>query len=201
MDEYAIFLIIFIYFLLPLGTINFLLNRAIKRNPKLIEEDEPFRLEFTKQELSEIKKRGPQNIWELKSEYKKTIYNGVDSYDTLKKFLNHPEHLFVIRDELPKFIMEGYVIYIAVPAICHNDTVEMYEDAYEKNAKEGKAPASFYFKRLENCDDCYTGVVDNYEYALVKDIGTIRTFDKYDSKYQWLLVNDWLYEAIRIKKR
>ena len=91
-------------------------------------------------------------------------------------------------------------IYIAIPTYCKDDTVERYEQSYEQNVKKEIAPSSFYFKKIVNCDDFYTGIVNEYEYALVKYIGIIRASTPEESKRHWRLVNGWLYEAVGGRK-
>ncbi|MBO5505562.1 MAG: hypothetical protein J5984_03695 [Clostridia bacterium] len=150
-------------------------------------------------------KKTAQEIFDeklIRVKYEETIEKGRCSYNTLTEFLSvHGASCLLVCDNiLPKFILEDGAIYIAIPTYCKDDTVERYEQSYEQNVKKEIAPSSFYFKKIVNCDDFYTGIVNEYEYALVKYIGIIRASTPEESKRHWRLVNGWLYEAVGGRK-
>ncbi len=150
-------------------------------------------------------KKTAQEIFDekqIKIKYEDTIEKGRCSYNTLTEFLSvHGASCLLVCDNiLPKFILEDGAIYIAIPTYCKDDTVERYEQSYEQNVKKGTAPSSFYFKKIVNCDDFYANLASEYEYALVKYLGIIRTNNPNENRCHWTLVNKWLYEAVGGRK-
>lgn len=192
---------LFVFIIFPVKLIAFLVKKVDKMGERTRAKKEEVKKRKQTEDETIRKQRWEQERLErklaIKIKYEKMIQIAVEEYENFKKY--NPKDICILSDK-PVFIRDGRKIYIAFPAAAEEDTIHIFEEGYEKRVDDGKAPETFGYKNVKECDDNYAGLVENFEYALASLIGGITTSDESEITYEWLIICEYLYKAIGVVK-